>query len=94
MAKKSNEVQALARMSRPVDADTLRARALHDARGMILREGCTYRVDRITPWLLCRSVAGRTNQVDLVIANQVWRTGARRTADKAIRRGKWRTIYA
>ena len=89
MAHRSNEVQAAARLLRPVDADTLRRRALDDARGLLLREGVTYRADSATHWRLHRSFRGRVNQVDLVVDGAVWRTGARRDADRAIRRGKW-----
>ena len=73
----------------PVDADTVRRRALDDARGLLLREGVTYRAGGETHWQLRRSLRGRVNQVDLVVDGVVWRTGARRDADKAVRRGKW-----
>lgn len=88
MARRSNEVQAAARMLRLVDADTMRWRALQDARGMVLREGCTYRADSVTTWQLRRSVAGRINQVDLLVNGALWRTGSLRAACHAIRRGK------
>ena len=89
MARESNRVQALARLSRPVDADTLRCRALHDARGFLLREGVTYRTGMETHWQLRRSLCGRVNQVDIVVAGVVWRTGSLRAAEMAIRHGKW-----
>lgn len=81
-------------MERPVDADTLRWRALHDAKGIVLREGVTYRASGVTTWQLRRSLDGRVNQVDLIINGIVWRTGARRDAEKAIKRGKWPKIRA
>jgi hypothetical protein len=73
----------------PVDADTLRCRALDDARGLLLRHGATYTAAGVTRWELRRSRRGRVNQVDLIVDGIVWRTGARRDADRAIRRGKW-----
>jgi hypothetical protein len=55
-----------------VDADTARWRALDDARGKVLREGVTYRGDgTVTAWAVRRSVAGRTDQVDVVADGQV-----------------------
>lgn len=70
MARRSNEVQAAARLLRPVDADTVRSRALDDARGTLLREGITVRTagERlvVTSWEVRRSFHGRTNQVDIV----------------------------
>jgi hypothetical protein len=66
-------------------------RALHDAKGQLLRHGCTYRADSETHWQLRRSIAGRVNQVDLVVNSVVWRTGCLRDAERAIRRGKWPT---
>ncbi len=89
MARRSNEVQAAARLLRPVDADTMRWRALHDAKGQLLREGVTYRASGETRWQLRRSVAGRVNQVDLIVDGALWRTGCLRDAERAIRRGKW-----
>jgi hypothetical protein len=79
------------RRTREVEADTLRWRALHDAKGQLLREGCTYRADSETHWQLRRSTAGRVNQVDLVVNSVVWRTGCLRDAERAIRRSKWPT---
>ena len=76
-------------MERPVDADTLRWRALHDAKGLLLREGATYRASGVITWQLRRSLAGRVNQVDLLVNGIVWRTGSMRAASHAIRRGKW-----
>lgn len=62
------------------DADTLRRRALHDARGQIVREGVTYFGDgRITPWSVRRSVRGRTDQLDVFAGGALWRTGGPRT---------------
>lgn len=94
MARRSNEVQAAARLLREPDADTLRWRALHDARGQVIREGVTYTAGKETRWLVCRSRAGRTNQVDLVVDGTLRRTGAMRTALRAIRRGAWTVARA
>jgi hypothetical protein len=63
--------RSTASRTRKPDADTLRRRALHDARGQVLREGCTYTALGITPWRVVRSVRGRTNQVDIL-----WGTAA------------------
>lgn len=72
-------------MKRGPDADTVRLRALHDARGTVLREGVTYGGDgRIVPWCVRRSVAGRVNQVDIVADGRVWHTGSARSAGRLI----------
>lgn len=86
MARRSNEVQAAARLLRPVDADTLRWRALHDARGLVLREGVTFFGDgRVVPWCVRRSLHGRVNQLDVVAGGQIWRTAGRRRLPAALR---------
>jgi len=72
-------VQAERRMQRGPDADTLRWRAAQDARGQIMREGVTYFGNgRVVPWCVRRSFAGRVNQLDVVVAGRVWRTGGAR----------------
>lgn len=90
MARASNRVQALARLQREIPADTMRRRALHDARGQVLREGFTARVAgaviMVTGWEVRRSYHGRTNQVDCIIGGRVLRTCSRRTADRLLRR--------
>lgn len=72
------------RMQRGPDAATLRWRALHDARGQVLRHGVTYFGDgRVVPWCIRRSLVARVNQLDVVVAGHLWRTaGARRV-------GRW-----
>lgn len=70
-AEASNRVQQAARMLREPDADTLRYRALHDARGQVVREGVTYRASSITIWQVRRAVAGRTNQFEFVANGRV-----------------------
>jgi hypothetical protein len=89
MARRSNEVQAAARLLRPLDADTLRWRALQDARGQLLREGITVRSAGellvVTSWEVRRSFHGRTNQVDCLVGGRVLRTCSLRTANRLLR---------
>lgn len=85
----SAKVQAAQRLARGIDWHTQRMRSAHDAKGQVIREGTSYRADRTTHWKLVRSIAGRINQVDLVIAGRVWRTGRNRTANTAIKFGQW-----
>lgn len=86
MARESNRVQALARLERPVDFDTLRRRALQDARGQVLREGVTYFGDgRVVPWCVRRSVRGRHDQFDVVAGDSIWRTAGRRKLPRSVR---------
>ena len=62
-----------------VDAETLHRRALHDARGQVLREGVTYSAAGAQCWQVIRSVRGRTNQRDVLINGQLFKTcGPRR----------------
>jgi hypothetical protein len=79
-ARRSRAAQAAARMARGPDADTLRRRTLHDARGRVVHEGCTYFGDgRIVPWRVVRSVRGRTDQFDVIVGERLWKTcGPRR----------------
>ena len=75
-AYRSQAVQSASRLVRGPDADTLHRRALHDARGQIVREGITFFGDgRVVPWRVQRSFAGRVDQFDLVVNGCVWRTG-------------------
>jgi len=83
-AKRSNEVQAAKRIERGPDADTLRRRALFDARGQIAREGCTYRGGKVITWRIVRSVAGRSDQFDIIASGQL-----RETAGKRLIRAKY-----
>ena len=78
-ARRSHATQAAARVERGADADTLRRRALHDARGQIVRQGVTFCGNgRVIPWHVRRSIAGRVDQFDIVCAGRVWRTGGAR----------------
>jgi hypothetical protein len=81
-ARRSHATQAAARIARGPDADTLRRRALHDARGQIVRAGVTYFGDgRVVPWCVRRSMGGRVDQFDVIVGVRVWRTaGVRRVA--------------
>lgn len=84
-ARRSQAVQAAARLNRGADADTLRRRAAHDARGEVLRHGVTFFGDgRVVPWCVRRSVAGRCDQLDLVADARVWRTAGMRLVKKIL----------
>jgi len=79
-ARRSHAAQSEARIARGQDADTVRRRALHDARGQLVREGVTYFGNgRVIPWEVRRSLIGRVDQFDIIVSGYVWRTcGARR----------------
>ena len=80
---------ALLRKPQDPDWDTIRCRAMDDARGRVIREGCSWTGDRLHQWRIVRSVNGRLNQVDLIVGN--WqRTGSMRSALAALRWGKWK----
>ena len=66
--------KALRRSELGADADTLRKRALDDARGMVLHEGTTYECGTEKHWRVVRSVLGRTNQLDVFVNDVLWRT--------------------
>ena len=66
------------RMGAGVDAETLRSRARDDARGTVLRHGCTYAAGAETAWQVVRSVDGRVTQFDLVANCEIVRTAGRR----------------
>lgn len=86
-ARRSHAAQAARRMERGPDADTLRARALHDARGQLVREGVTYFADgRVVPWRVERSRRGRVNQLDVIVSGQLWRTAGARRITRLLRR--------
>ena len=65
-ARRSNAVQALARIARGPDAETVRMRALHDAKGQVVRRGTVYRSSGTTEWIVRRSLAGNVHQFDFV----------------------------
>lgn len=71
--------RSVKRIACGVDAETLHRRSLHDARGQVLREGTTYRASGVTHWRVVRSVRGRTNQRDVILNGQLFKTcGPRR----------------
>ena len=71
--------KAAKRIASGADADTLRRRALHDARGQLLREGRTYSASAVTHWQIVRSVHGRIDQRDILVNGELFRTcGPRR----------------
>ena len=77
-AKRSNAMQAISRAERGPDADTLRKRALYDARGKVEREGCDYSSAGEQNWQTIRSLNGRTDQYDLCCEGQVCATAGPR----------------
>lgn len=66
-----HRAKAQQRMARGVDADTMRRRALHDARGQIVREGATYSASGVTHWRVRRAVAGRVDQFEFVANGRI-----------------------
>jgi hypothetical protein len=66
-----NQAKAEKRLTLGVDADTLRRRALYDARGQIIRHGATYRSTGVTHWQVRRSTTGRIDQFDFVANDRV-----------------------
>ena len=76
---RSVATHATRRQKRGVDAETLRQRALHDARGSLIREGCTYSNGGEQHWQIVRSVRGRTTQRDVLVNGELFKTcGPRR----------------
>jgi len=67
----SQVVQSATRIANGVDADTLRSRALHDARGTIIREGHTYRSSGTTHWQVRRAITGRTDQYEFMANGRI-----------------------
>ena len=67
-ARRSNAVQNAARLAREPDADTLRHRALHDARGQVVRHGATYRAAGVTHWIVRRSITGSVRPCVFLVA--------------------------
>lgn len=59
---------------------------MHDRKGNVLREGCTYYGDgSIVPWQLRHSLRGRTHQFDVLVDGHVWRTCGRRKLPSFLR---------
>ena len=91
-SRAGNEAKARLRIERGVDADTLRHRSLDDARGQVLREGTSYKAGSVTPWQIRRSVDGKVDQLDIVVAGRVWKTTGPRQVSKLF--GGWRTAIS
>lgn len=72
-------------MERGPDADTIRYRALHDARGQVLREGVCWKDGKELRWQVRRSVHGKVSQYDLVSNGHVIQTCGRRQLAKEFR---------
>jgi len=53
------------------DDYTLRMRALHDAKGHVVREGATYRASGVTHWQVRRAVEGRIDMFEFVANGRV-----------------------
>lgn len=66
-----NTAKAKLRLERAPDLDTLRLRALHDAKGEVIRHGCTYRANRETHWVVRRSIKGACDQFDFIANGRV-----------------------
>ncbi len=88
--KRGLEAQQRRRMERGPDWDTVRMRALDDARGQVLRHGVTYSTAHPTgqPWTILRSKRGRTNQVALHVGSTLARTCSLRDIERGMRRAK------
>jgi len=84
VSKRWHEAKSKLRMERGPDADTMRKRALYDAKGQLVREGCTYRDGKVVTWRIVRSVAGRCDQFDIIASGQL-----RETAGKRLIRAKY-----
>lgn len=79
LSKRWNALKASKRIEQGVDADTLRFRALQDARGKLERSGTTYDATGAHTWKMRRSIAGRINQRDFTIdGNYLLTAGIRR----------------
>lgn len=69
--RRSADVHQKLRDARGADAETVRMRALHDAKGQIVREGATYYADRAIHWQVRRSLIGSIDQFDFVANGRV-----------------------
>ena len=68
-----------------INTDTLRRRALYDAKGQTVREGATFRASGVTHWCVRRSVAGSVRQFDFIANGVVKLTAGRRRFPLRIR---------
>lgn len=82
--------QQAQRMERGPDWETVRKRAAHDMRGVILRHGVTYSSAQTDgqPWAILRSKAGRLNQVDVHAGGMLVATCALRSVERGMKRAK------
>ena len=85
LGRKRGLASAKAWKPREADADTLRFRSLSDARGKILREGVCYKSGVEMVWQVRRSIAGRTDQFDLMSNGRVIQTCGKRKLPKQFR---------
>ena len=83
--KRSGVAHQRIRDIKGADEDTQRMRALHDAKGQVVRQGTVYRAGGITEWVVRRSVAGRVNQFDFVANGIVKLTAGPRRFPQRIR---------
>jgi hypothetical protein len=64
-------------------AEEVRQRALQDAKGMVIREGVTYRVKNskivCEPWTKRRALYGRTDQIEFTLCGKVVKTAGETT---------------
>lgn len=60
------------------DAETVRMRGLHDAKGTVEREGTTYRSTGITHWQVRRAIWGSVDQFEFVANGHVKLCAGRR----------------
>jgi hypothetical protein len=80
-SKRGSELGLLSKVAwipQEPDADTMRKRALDDARGQLVREGCSWRNGIERQWRVIRSVVGRTDQYDVIRTGQIIDTCGRR----------------
>ena len=86
-AYRSIAVQAGKRATLGADAETLRRREMSAARGVMLREGVTYRAAGVTRWQVCVSMRGRIDQLDVLVDGRLWRTLGARQLRRLLRAG-------
>lgn len=66
-------------------ADDFYHRMLHDRRGYVIREGVTYKGDgQVIPWQVCYSINGRTDQFDILVNGNVWKTCGQRRLNRLL----------
>lgn len=85
LGRKRGLASARAWAPREADADTLMRRALHDARGKVLREGVCWKEGRELHWQVRRSIHGKVNQFDLISNGRVIQTCGKRQLAKEFR---------